>query len=143
MALALTTQTAVTASGNSGALSTLNNFERIAGGIFLLNVSSAAAVVGDTLDVYVQSSIDGGTTWDDFIHFTQVLGNGGAKKFVATWRRDGVSPTSALHAAQDAALSAGVNQGQVGPTWRVKWVVGGSSPSFNFTLTLEPQFLAR
>src|SRR6266496_1561427 len=77
---------------------------------FLLNVTAAASAVGDTLDVYIQASSDGGTTYDDFVHFTQVLGNGGAKKFLARWQGE-IAPTTALAAPGDATLAAGVAQG--------------------------------
>lgn len=134
--ITLTSQTNVTSSGNSGSISP-TRAELIRTAEFLLNVTAAATAAGDTLDVYIQSSIDGGTTWDDFVHFTQVLGNGGAKKFIAVWERD-LSPTSAVHAPQDAAIAAGVQQGPIGPTWRVKWViVSASSPQFTFTVSAQ------
>ena len=46
---------------------------------FVLNVTAAATEVDDTLDVYIDTSYDGGTTWVNVGHFTQVLGNGGVK----------------------------------------------------------------
>jgi hypothetical protein len=107
--------------------------------VFLLSVSAAATEVGDTLDVYVQSSPDGGTTWDDFIHFTQVLGNGGAKKHLASWAQ-WITAESEMKAPADAALAAGVLQGPVSGTWRVKWVVvdaGTANASFTFSVTMS------
>ena len=47
----------------------------------VLNVTAAASEVDDTLDVYVDTSYDGGTTWVNIGHYTQVLGNGGAKEY--------------------------------------------------------------
>lgn len=61
-------------------LTGLSGFKRLE---LLLNVTAAATEAGDTLDVLVDSSPDGGVTWVNLVHFTQVLGNGGAKKFVA------------------------------------------------------------
>ena len=107
--------------------------------VFFLSVSAAATEVGDTLDVYVQSSPDGGTTWDDFIHFTQVLGNGGAKKYLASWAQ-WITAESEMKAPADAALAAGVLQGPVSSTWRVKWVVvdaGTANASFTFSVTMS------
>lgn len=46
----------------------------------LLDVTAAADDVDDTLDVYVDTSYDGGTTWINLAHFSQVLGNGGTKR---------------------------------------------------------------
>lgn len=115
---------------------------RIRAAVFQLTVSAAAAASGDLLDVYVQSSVDGGTTYDDFIHFTQVLGNGGAKKFIAKWLRD-YTPTTALQAPKDASLSAGVSQGPIGDTIRVKWVItdgGAHGQSFTFAVDCTPVY---
>lgn len=106
-------------------------------GLFLLDLTAAATDVGDTLDVYIQSSVDG-TTWDDFIHFTQMLGNGGAKKFTAAWNGE-ITPTTAMGAPADAALSAGVKQGPIGPNLRVKWVVVDADVDCSFTFTIKAQ----
>lgn len=103
-----------------------------------LTVSAAATDVGDTLDVYIQHSVDGGTTWDDFVHFTQVLGNGGAKKFLAAWSST-ITPTTALGAPADGALAAGVKQGPIGPQIRVKWVVVDADVDGSFTFGIKAQ----
>lgn len=146
-AVTLVSSAARTANGNSGALSPFGkNYSRIIGLVFLLTVSAAAADAGDTLDVFVQHSPDDGTTWDDFIHFTQVLGNGGAKKYIATWLRD-VTPESEMKAPADGALAAGVLQGPISPTLRVKWAIVDANSdldqSFTFSLVVTPIFASR
>jgi len=124
-------QSAVAASGNSRATPLYVHGQWAE---LLLNVTSAAAAAGDTLDVYVQASSDGGTTWDDVAHFTQVLGNGGAKKSLIRWQGE-IAPTTAQAAPQDAALAAGVAQGPHGNLWSVKWVVvSASAPLFTFSV---------
>lgn len=136
----LVASAARTESGDSGSLTPFRSDRGIRAMVFLLTVSAAATESGDTLDVYVQHSPDDGTTWDDFIHFTQVLGNGGAKKFIATWYRD-VTPESELKAPADASLAAGVLQGPISPTLRVKWVVVDASTdnaSFTFSVAVQP-----
>jgi hypothetical protein len=133
--LTLVASAARTASGTSTAAT--QDFSDATSAVFFLSVTAAATEVDDTLDVFVQASPDGGTTWDDVAHFTQVLGNGGAKKFLARWVRE-IAPTAAQAAPQDAAVAAGVAQGPHGPTWRVKWVVvnpGGGAASFTFAVT--------
>lgn len=72
----------------------------------LLNVSAAGTAAGDTLDVYVDTSPDGGTTWVNIGHFTQVLGNGGAKKFVMALRSDNPGATAVADVTSDAAAGA-------------------------------------
>lgn len=135
----LLASSARTTSGTLDLASVLPHPEQIQSALFGLVVSAAATDVGDLLDVYVQHSVDGGVTYDDFVHFTQVLGNGGAKKYLATWRRD-ASPESELHAPGDAALAAGVLQGPTGPIWRLKWVIVDASTlnvSFTFAVTAQ------
>jgi hypothetical protein len=112
-------------------LSQVPHLEMVSEAVFELNITAAAAAVGDTLDVYLQHSPDDGTTWDDFVHFTQALGNGGVKKFLATWSRI-PTPEAELKAPADATLAAGVLQGPVGKDWRAKWVIGGATPGFTF-----------
>lgn len=123
--------------GNGNLAVTVPHNERLRSARFQLTISAVGAAVGDTLDVYVQSSIDGGTTYDDFVHFTQALGNGGVKTFLAQWIRD-TTPTTALHAPQDGALASGVSQGPIGPLWRVKWiVVDGGAHGQTFTFAVD------
>lgn len=104
--------------------------------------TAADTEAGDTLDVYVQHSIDGGTTWDDFIHFTQVIGTTSVpfRRMVA-WAD--TPAESELWTAQDAAMSVGVLQGPKGPKWRVKWVIVDvatlENVSFTFGVTILPK----
>jgi hypothetical protein len=123
----------------SGVGSITTDFSNAKSAQFWLEVTAAAAAATDLLNVYIQSSIDGGTLWDDFVHFTQVLGNGGAVKHLASWVRD-VTPESEMHIQQDAAMAAGVLQGPVGPMWRVKYVIfddGGAHQTFTFSVSLR------
>lgn len=125
------------ASGNSGFLQ--QHFEVLEGGIFLLDVTAASALAGDTLNVYVQHAPDDGVgpIVDDFVSFTQVLGNGGAKRFLAYWLVYGGAPSTPMKTPQDAQLTAGqVQQGPISATWRVKWVIAGTG-SFTFSLSVE------
>lgn len=141
--ITLLASAARTASGTD-ALANLPHPELLESAVFELVVSVAATEAGDTLDVYVQHSIDGGTTYDDVVHFTQVLGNGGAKKFTAEWRAD-VLPDSELHAPADASLAAGVLQGPKGATWRLKWVIVDANANVNqsFTFAVHAQVRRR
>ena len=75
---------------------------------FILDVTAAATDATDTLDVYIDFSPDGGTSWLNAIHFTQVLGNGGAKKELAKINTNTglATPTAPLSVAADAASGA-------------------------------------
>lgn len=117
----------------------LGSFEDIMAGVFYLDVTAAAAAAGDTLDVYVQSAVNTSGGWNDFIHFTQVLGNGGAKQYVATWQPLAAAETDII-APQNGAIAVGVVQNIQAFTWKVKWVIvngGGGTQSFTFSLKAE------
>jgi hypothetical protein len=105
---------------------------------FLLETTAEANEAGDTLDVYIQDSLDG-LVWDDLVHFTQVLGNGGHKKFLARVSTL-VAPTASLGAPKDEALAEGVRQGPIGSMIRAKWVIGQSGvpadASFTFGINM-------
>lgn len=75
---------------------------------FMLDVTAAATDVGDTLDVYIDFSPDDGATWVNAIHFTQVLGNGGAKRELAKINANTglATATAPLNIAADAASGA-------------------------------------
>ena len=100
-----------------------------------LDVTAAASDVDDTLNVYVQRQLPGGD-YDDIVAFTQVLGNGGAKRFVADVMFD--SQASDERVARDAALATGtVVAVPFGDVLRVKWVIvdpGGGAVSFTFSV---------
>jgi len=100
---------------------------------FTLDVTDAATAVGDTLDAYVQTKLDG-TNWVDVVHFTQVLGNGGAVRHVARVSAALAQATFAV----SAALAAGNVRHLLGDEWRVRWAVAGATPSFTFAVTACP-----
>lgn len=100
-----------------------------------LSVTSAAAAATDTLDVFVQHSLDK-QTWDDFVHFTQVLGNDGPRKYLAVWAPNGVEQELRPY-PDDGQMPVGVRQNPVGPWWRVKWSVAGATASFTFSVDVQ------
>jgi hypothetical protein len=99
----------------------------------LLDVTAAAAAANDTLDVYVDCLISG-TTWINAVHFTQVLGNGGALKRYATL--DPTNPGTADILVTTDATSGVVRPGIFGQQMRARWtVVNGTGASFTFAVT--------
>ncbi|HDZ21931.1 hypothetical protein LCGC14_0714580 [marine sediment metagenome] len=108
------------------------------GFVFVLDVTAAATDVGDLLDVSVETRIDDGVgaTWHQVVHFTQVLGDGGAKQFVE-------KITSArIEAGYESgtALGAGLVRNLIGDEWRVAWVQvdADSDATFTFSVTACP-----
>ena len=99
----------------------------------LLIITDAATDGDDTLDVFVDSSPDDGVTWVNFVHFTQVLGNGAnSLKFVAISPRIGTA--SEENVTTDLAAGA-TPRPFVGDRVRVRHNVvdpSGSNASFDF-----------
>jgi hypothetical protein len=101
---------------------------------FVLDVTAAKTDAGDLLDVKVQVRLDG-TNWVDVAYFTQVLGNGGAKRHIAKVFSD---VTQAMFL--DAALTAGNVRNILGQVWRVAYVQvdADNNGSFTFAVTACP-----
>lgn len=101
-------------------------------------VCSAASGTTPTLDVYLQTSDDGGTTFYDVAHMAQVTGT--VSNAAALWATAAVNGGDGAYVgnASDASISAGAVSGLpiLGRRFRIKWVVAGTSPSFTFTVTL-------
>lgn len=101
---------------------------------FILDVTAAVTDAADTLDVKVQTTL-GGAYWVDVVHFTQVLGNGGALKHVAK-----ILAGAAESMFADAVLAAGSVRNLLGDQWRVTWttVDADADASFTFSVTAIP-----
>ena len=102
---------------------------------FVLDVTAAATDAGDTLDVQVQTLIDG-TNWVPVCSFTQCLGNGGAKRHIGK-----VSSNGAVTMFEAAAtLSAGSIRNLCGDAYRVRWAIvdADADGSFTFSVTALP-----
>lgn len=99
----------------------------------LLSVTNADTDAGDTLDVYVDVSPDGGDTWLNAVHFTQVIGTASASKEYAVL--DATTPgTSTIDATSDAAAGA-VRPSLFGSLLRIRYVIvnaGAADASFTF-----------
>jgi hypothetical protein len=79
---------------------------------------------GTSVDTYLQTSLDGGATWADVIHFPQALL--ASARSVANVS-SAVSPATPVTATDAGALAANtINPGIVGAWWRVKYVVVGT-----------------
>jgi len=99
----------------------------------LLDVTVPATAVGDTLDVYIDTSTDGGTTWVNVGHFTQVLGNGGAKKFVMALNSSNPGASAVTDVTSDAAAGA-TRQYGVADRIRSRSVIAGGTASFTYSV---------
>lgn len=111
------------------------------GVLFQLDVTAAATEAGDTLDVFVQTTIDG-TNWVDVVHFTQVVGNGGAKRYFAKCTSDLAEPMF----ENSAALAAGSVRNMIGTAYRCRWAMNDATTvgniSFTFSVTMSGGILS-
>lgn len=91
---------------------------------------------GDTCDVYVDVSPDGGTTWLNAVHFTQAVGDGtdASSEYAVLYAN--TPGTSAIAATSDAASGA-VRPTLFGNALRGRYVVvntGTADASFTFSV---------
>ena len=119
-ATTLLASTEITADGEGDAVrlqSMVNGFA------FTLDVTDANEDSGDTLDVYVQTKLDG-TNWTDVVHFTQCTGTGGAIRHIGKV----VAQLAQTMFATSTALAAGSVRHLLGDEWRVRYDIteGGS-----------------
>ena len=100
-----------------------------------LKLTDAKAEAGDTLDVFIDTSFDGGTTWVNCVHFPQILGNGAdALQFLATLCRTANPGEDVVALASDCAAGK-VRAAVFGDRLAVRHTVadgGGGTQSFTF-----------
>lgn len=109
---------------------------------FFLNVTAAGTDAGDTLDVKIQHSPDEGTTWDDIVHFTQVLGNvaNGVYQEMAFVNLEG-TPEDELRAPVVNLAAANVIQGPIFPFIRAVSDIVDADADGGFTFSVTAQIL--
>jgi hypothetical protein len=97
-------------------------------------ITASATAAGDTLDVFVDFSLDN-STWYNAIHYTQQAGDGAARTEYAVL--DPANPgTSVINVTADAAAAA-VRPALFGPYMRARWEAvdgGGGDTSHTFSV---------
>jgi hypothetical protein len=110
---------------------TLIGIERYTSAIVELDVTANSGT-SRTLDVFVQTLLPDATTWQDLIHFAQFTTS------TATHVASIVSGGDSIGVANESDLAAGtIKDFVLGDTWRVRFVIGGTDPSFTFAVTLS------
>ena len=103
--------------------------------MIMLDVTALATDALDTLDVFIDTSPDGGTTWINAIHFTQLLGNGSAVK---EWAELGGGAPAATTTDVMADAAAGVVRPmRFTDRLRVRYAIidsGDANQSFTFSV---------
>jgi hypothetical protein len=97
----------------------------------LLIHATLTGATGGPLDVYVQGSADGGTSWVDLVHFAQIAAAAAAAGFIVQLTRaagSGATPIAVNATSNTPALAANkVNPGDWGDRLRYVFVAGAST----------------
>jgi len=105
-----------------------------------LDVTAAATDSGDILKMWVQGTIDG-TNYYDIGRFADILGNGGAKRFIMVLQRTGSIAEGDIITPTDASMAAStVDYGPFPDELRLKYTVtdaGTDDASFTFSVTAK------
>lgn len=100
--------------------------------------ATLTGATGGTLDVYLQTSYDGGTTWTDYAHFAQVAGSAAASVQGFTSSSSEGDPMNAAGQGSTPSLGAGsARKGVMGSFVRLAMVAGaGTSAGATQKVTL-------
>lgn len=99
---------------------------------FVLNLTDAQTDTQDTLDVSIQTQLDG-TNWIDVVHFTQILGDGAnALTYHAKITADGAQAIF----EDGSALAESAVRNILGRQWRAQWTIVDSNDG-DQTFTFE------
>lgn len=120
----------IAASSNSGAVVIGSD---LAAGMLILNVTAQAGS-SPTMDVSIENTPDGGTTWFEVYRFTQVGAATPQHQILANFspKIDAGSIRSVTQAGTGALSANCVLSDPI----RVKWTLGGSSPVYTFGVYL-------
>lgn len=98
---------------------------------FTLDVTAAATDAIDTLNVFVQTQLPSGE-WLDIVHFTEVLGNGGAKTHVGKV----FANVAETMFETGAALAEGAVRNILGEHYRVRYAIVDADSDASFTFSV-------
>jgi hypothetical protein len=93
---------------------------------------TAASGTSPTLDVYFQQSLDGGSTWVDVARFPQVTGALSNPHYLSL--SVGADNRIASSVGDGTISANSIGTSLVSNVWRVRWNIGGTSPSFTFAV---------
>ena len=119
--------------GNSGAID-LGDWVQ---GVFIFTLTAAATEAGDTFNLMVDVSWDGGVTWVTAGRFTEALGNGGAQKEAMQLGGAYVPPAAVIVDISTDPASAAIRPMLVGPVVRARWEIVDVATADNQSFTFE------
>lgn len=126
----MATQVATTgATGSSGPIVLKDfDFNQL---LFSLTCSSMSATA--TLDVWLQSSLDGGTTWYDMIRLPRITASG-ANPSWGVANLGGLSSIGTVGASTLSSTAGGTGVPLLSNVIQAYWALGGTTPSASFVI---------
>jgi hypothetical protein len=125
----LLASTSISSSGNSDVRAGMSATKDLFG---MLSCTAVPTGGAPTLDVYLQTTPDGGTTWQDIAHYQFTTST--ANRFFSIC--GSAAGSTATVAASDAQLSGDtVRQGPWGDQLRLKWVFAAGGSTGAYTLS--------
>jgi len=118
-----------TSSGNSGAI--IINDADIENLLIRLSVTAASGT-SPTLDIFFQQSLDGGSTWVDVARFPQVTAALSNPHYLSL--SVGADNRIASSVGDGTIAANSIGTALVSSFWRIRWNIGGTSPSFTFAV---------
>ena len=103
---------------------------------FQVDLTAAATAVTDTLDLYIETMMDG-VNWNRIAHFTQMVGNGGAKRFVIVVPVLASLVTLGQQNEEADALDEGAVRSMFGDQYRALWEIADISGLAEFTFSVK------
>jgi hypothetical protein len=125
--------------GTNGTSYPCEGFQRA---LFTLAYTAKATDAGDTCNVYIDVSPDGGTTFFNVVHFTEALGNGTDADTECAVLYANTPGTAVISAAADCA-SGVVRPTLFGNVVRARWIIVNTSTadaSFTFSVKATLEF---
>ena len=101
--------------------------------VLSLNVTAASGTT-PTMDMYLQTTTDGGTTWFDVVHFAQVTAALTNPSFAVVPAGDAARYVGAVGSKTIAASTMGLPL--LSNTMRIAYTIAGTTPSFTTVVTL-------
>lgn len=147
--IALLPSTTISASGIGTAVHSLKRYAGLFGSMAVSAVPSGG---NPSLDVFLQGTPDGGTTWQDVAHYlfgglietrvfqiTQYVTGGDQVQLLSAEADEVVIPShTSMQAPSDGQLSVGsVMQGPFGDQLRVKYVFAANGSTGSYTLSVN------
>lgn len=104
--------------------------------VAVLDVTAAQTEAGDLLDVYIDTSFDNGATFVNIGRFTQVTGDGGAKRYIMSFKSNPITASNSIDATADQAESAALQIG-FGDRIRYRATVTDATTTGNVSFTFS------